>query len=143
MSSPNGYITVQRALELAPADLEERDVRFLDGKVRVRALTAAQVARVKQASINLAGRNPDVAWGDMERMQFELGVIEPQFTGDQVRTLHLSCPAGEFQRVIDALDQMSGTDKEELRKAQREFHDSDDGQEVPVPAGAGPGDDRG
>jgi hypothetical protein len=45
-------------------------------------------ARVKQESIKLGGRSPDVVWAAMELVQFELGVIEPKFSTSQVQTLH-------------------------------------------------------
>lgn len=121
----DGYLTVAEALERAPSDCEERDVEVWGKRLRVRALTAAQAARVKQASINLSGRNPDVAWAEMERMQFQLGVIKPKFAAGEVRELHLKSGAG-FAKVIAVIDEISGTDKEELRKAQRDFPDGDE-----------------
>lgn len=117
----DGYLTVSEAIDNAPADCIEEDVEgVFGGKVRIRGLTAAQAARVKQESINLSGRNPDVVWSAMERTQFELGVIQPQFTADQVRTLHLTS-GPSFAKVIARLDAISGMDKEELRNAQKEF----------------------
>lgn len=138
--SENGYLTPELAIERAPADCEERDVEVWGGKVRVRGLTAAQAARVKQASIDLSGRNPDVVWAAMEMLQFELGVIQPKFTAEQVRTLHLTSGAG-FAKVIGVIDEISGTNKEELRDAQREFQGAENGQPVAVPSSAGPVDD--
>lgn len=122
----NGYITVDQALERAPADCGEADVEgVFGGKVRIRALTAAQQSRVKQASINLQGRNPDVVWAAMEMLQFEFGVIEPKFTTDQVRTLHLES-GPSFTKVIAEIDTISGMDKEELAKAKEAFPGSDE-----------------
>jgi hypothetical protein len=116
-----GYVSAAEALERAPTDCVEQDVEgVFGGKVRVRGLTAAQNARVKQESINLSGRKPDVVWAAMERLQFELGVIEPKFTADQVRTLHLTA-GPSFAKVIAAIDALSGTSEEERRKAQEAF----------------------
>ncbi len=122
----NEYLSVEEAIANAPADCEERDVEgVFGGKVRVRSLTAAQSARVRQASVNLSGRNPDVVWAEMEIRQFEFAVIQPKFTHDQVKSLHLA--AGKsFAKVIGVIDEISGMDKEELRKAQQEFPESDD-----------------
>jgi hypothetical protein len=76
----NGYITALEAIERAPADCREEDVEdVFGGKVRIRGLTAAMQSRVKQESIKLGGRSPDVVWAAMELVQFELGVIEPKF----------------------------------------------------------------
>jgi hypothetical protein len=69
----NGYITALEAIERAPSDCREEDVEgvFPDkdgrtGKVRIRGLTAAMQSRVKQESIKLGGRSPDVVWAAME-----------------------------------------------------------------------------
>lgn len=119
--STNAYLTAEEALTNAPKDITAEDVEdVFGGKVRIRSLTAAQQARVKQVSLDLSGRNPDVAWAEMERTQFQLGVIEPKFTAEQVLMLHrMSGPS--FAKVIERIDEISGTNKEELRKAQQEF----------------------
>lgn len=117
----SGYLTADQAVENAPADLVEKDVEdVFGGKVRIRSLSAHQAAAVKQASINLQGRNPDVVWAQMELKQFRYGVINPQFSEDQVRSLHIAS-GPSFAKVIAAIDALSGIDKEELRTAQQEF----------------------
>lgn len=121
---PSGYLTVDKAKENAPKDLKEEDVEgVFGGKVRVKSLTAAQSARVKQVSINMSGRNPDVIWAAMELLQFEYGVIIPKFDADDVRTLHLES-GPSFAKVIAKIDELSGTDKEEMAKAQAAFPES-------------------
>lgn len=91
------------------------------GSVKIRALSAAQRARVKQAAIK-QGRDTRIVWGEMERLQFYLGVVEPSFTEDQVRTLHLKA-GPSFQKVIDALDKLSQIDKESLKQAEDDFRE--------------------
>lgn len=130
VETPSGprIATAEELLKAAPKDIVEEvlTISEWDGlKVKVRSLTAARGAKVKQASIDLSGENPDVAWGDMEVTQFECGVVEPKLTRDQVKQLHRSSGAG-FQRVIAWIDEHSGIDKEELRKAQREFRESEE-----------------
>jgi hypothetical protein len=126
VTGTTGYLTAVQAVENAPADCEEVDVDdVFGGRVRVKALTASQSAAVKQASIVLSGRNPEVTWAAMEMMQFRLGVIEPKFTEAQVRTLHLES-GRSFAKVIAKLDEISGLNKEELRKAQETFPASED-----------------
>lgn len=124
-AEPVQYLTVDQAKENAPADLQEEDVEVWGGKVRVRSLTAAQSAAVKQASIDLKGRHPDVAWAEMERRQFLYGVIIPKHTKEQVKDLHVSSGVG-FKKIVDKIDELSGIDKEELRKAQDEFPAAED-----------------
>jgi hypothetical protein len=118
------YVTVEQSLERAPLDLKEEDVHdVFGGKVRIRSLTAAQAARVKQASIHLgAGRGggPEFGWAEAELMQFEMAVIKPKFSADDVRTLHLTS-GPSFAKVIAAIDKLSGTNAEKLREAQKGF----------------------
>jgi hypothetical protein len=115
----NGYITALEAIERAPKDCREEDVEdVFGGKVRIRGLTAAMQSRVKQESIKLGGRSPDVVWA-----AFELGVIEPKFSTSQVQTLHATA-GPSFAKVIAAIDALSGTSEEERKKAQAAFHGS-------------------
>lgn len=118
------YATVDEVLTNAPKDIIERDVTDVFGglTVRVRSLTAAQSAHVKQKSINLGGRDPNVVWAEMERAQFELGVVEPKFDTQQVLMLH-RMSGRSFNKIIQILDEISGIGKEQLREAQREFQE--------------------
>jgi hypothetical protein len=119
------YATAEELLTNAPLDIREQDVEDVFGglTVRVRGLTAAQSAHVKQQSFNMEGRAPDVAWGLMEITQFELGVVEPKLKHEQVLMLHRTS-GPSFAKVINALDELSGIGKEELRKAQKEFQEA-------------------
>lgn len=119
------YATAEQLLENAPKDIREEDVQNIFGglTVRVRGLTAAQSAHVKQLSFTLQGRGPDLAWAQMEIAQFEIGVIQPKLSHQQVLMLHRT--AGEsFTKVIEKIDELSGIGKEELRAAQKEFQEA-------------------
>jgi hypothetical protein len=118
------YATVDEILMAAPKDIVERDVPDVFGglTVRVRGLTASQAAHVKQQSFVMKGRSPEVAWAQMERIQFELGVIEPKFSAEQVLMLHRTA-GPSFNKVIEVLDEISGIGKESLREAQKEFQE--------------------
>jgi hypothetical protein len=116
----DGYLSVDEALERAPADIKEEDLEVWGGKIRVRGLTAAESARVKQVSIHMTGRAPEIVWAAMEMLQFEYGVVRPKFSADKVRSLHLSSGSG-FKRVIDKIDELSGTTAEERKKAAEAF----------------------
>lgn len=118
--------TVEDILKRAPSDLVEEIVEVPEWacSVKVKSFTAAQSAEVKQRGLAFKGEDTKVAWAEMEIAQFQMGVIEPKFTDEQVRELHLHSGRG-FARVIAKLDELSGTDKEELRKAQREFQEAD------------------
>jgi hypothetical protein len=116
------YATADEILMNAPKDIVEKDVTDVFGglTVRVRGLTAAQAAHVKQQSFQMQGRSAEVAWAMMERTQFELGVIEPKFTHEQVIMLHRTS-GPSFNKIIQTLDDISGIGKETLREAQKEF----------------------
>jgi hypothetical protein len=128
LASQNGqpqYATADELLTNAPQDIREEDVTNVFGglTVRIRGLTAAQAAHVKSVSFNMQGKSPEVGWGQMEIAQFEMGVIRPKLSHEQVIMLHrMSGPS--FTKVIEALDALSGIGKDELRKAQQEFQEA-------------------
>lgn len=119
------YATAEEVLNNAPKDIIEADVEEVFGglTLRIRGLTAAQSAHVKQLSFQVkGGRQPEFGWAQMEIAQFELGVIEPSFSKDQVLMLHRTS-GPSFAKVIAKLDEISGIGKDELREAQREFQE--------------------
>lgn len=117
--------SVKDILDRAPSDLVEEvlEIPEWNCSVKVRSLTAAQSASVKQRGFGFKGEETQVAWAEMEIVQFQQGVVEPRFSEDEARKLHLRSGRG-FQRVIAWLDAKSGMDKEELRKAREEFQGS-------------------
>jgi hypothetical protein len=126
VAAANGYLTASAALENAPADLEEVDVEgVFGGKVRIRALTAAQAAVVKGVTVDTRGKTPTITWADMERKQFQLAVITPAFSAEEVRRLHATS-GRSFARVIAEIDRISAMDKEALRDAQKDFPEPDE-----------------
>lgn len=114
--------TVEEILKRAPSDIVEAVLPVPEWKcsVRVRSFTAAQSAQVKQHSLKFREQGTDIAWADMEITQFLEGVVEPRFTREEATHLHSISGKG-FQRVINWLDENSGTDKEALSKARDEF----------------------
>jgi hypothetical protein len=117
-------------------DLREEEVEDVPVKgqtVLVRGLPARYSAEVQsQMKVQTVGREQvariDVA--EMEVLQFAHGVVEPKFSVDDARVI-----AGKFgpafRKVIDAIDRLSGVDKEAVEDA-----------EVKFPAG-GPGENGG
>lgn len=128
---PRRYATAEELLTNAPLDIVEEDIEDVFGglTVRVRGLTASQSAHVKQVSLNMQGRSPDVVWANMEITQFELGVIEPSLSHEQVLMLHRTS-GPSFAKVIGVLDRISGIGKEELRTAQKDFPERGEQQKV-------------
>jgi hypothetical protein len=114
--------SVEEILKKAPEDLVEETLEVPEWgcSVKVRSFTAAQAAMIRQRGIGFKGDETLIAWAEMEIMQFQQGVVEPAFSEDQVRELHLSSGRG-FSRVIEKLDELSKIDKEALAKTREEF----------------------
>jgi hypothetical protein len=114
--------TVEAILKKAPDDITEKEIEVpeWDCSVKIRSFTAAQATAIRQQGLSFQGEETKVAWGEMEIMQFQQGVVEPRFDEDQARQLHLTSGRG-FARVIEALDELSNIDKEALAKAREEF----------------------
>lgn len=124
MGQSDGYLTFEK-IDQAPSDLVEDDVDVPEwgGKVRVRSLTAAQATAIQQKGLAFKGDETKVAWEEMEVMQVAFGLVNPNLSAEQVRVLRLKRSAKGFARIVAWLDEKSGINKEELRKAQQEFQD--------------------
>ena len=123
--------SVEDILKKAPQDIVEEilDIPEWECSVKLKSFTAAETAAIKEASLALKGEETEVAWGEMEVQQFKLAVVEPAFTEEQVRQLHLTSGRG-FKRVIDWSDDQSNINKEELRKMREDFRGSDESAPV-------------
>jgi hypothetical protein len=123
--------TVEDILTAAPKDIKTEilEVPEWGYSVEVRSFTANQAARIKTRGYAFRGENVEIAWAEMEMMQFKLGVKRPDFTEEKVRELHLSSGPG-FQRVIKWLDENSGIDKKALEESREEFQGQDERPEV-------------
>lgn len=118
--------SVEEILKKAPSDLVTKiiEVPVWECSLKIRSYTAAQAAMIREKGLAFKDDETKVAWAEMEILQFQLGVIEPNFTEDQVRELHLSSGTG-FGLVISELDKLSKLDKEGIRKAREEFQKSE------------------
>jgi hypothetical protein len=127
--------SVEQILSAAPKDLKTEwvDIPEWGYSVQLRSFTASESARIKQRGFAIREGETAVAWAEMEIMQFELGVQDPQWTNEQVRQLHLTSGPG-FARVIKWLDENSGIQKDQLKKAQEDLRGSNESTEVSPPA---------
>lgn len=123
--------SVEDILTAAPKDLQEETLEIPEWgySVEVRSLTAAQSARVKQRGFSFTEGGTDVAWAEMEIMQFLMGVRGPKFTEDQVLELHNMSGTG-FARIIQWIDENSGINKKALEESRKEFQESQKPTEV-------------
>lgn len=109
-----------------PGDLKEADVEDVPvpgESVRVRALSARYSAEVQgQLKLVQEGRE-QIAKIDvqaMELLQFQHGVIDPQFNADEARQIQTRFgPA--FRKVIAKIDELSGIDKEAIETTEQRF----------------------
>jgi hypothetical protein len=118
-------LTAAEILERAPSDVQTKLVEVPEWApkegaepvyVKIKTLTGAERARIA----SIGSKAGDAAWGEMEIQQFLLAVIEPRLDEHQVRQLYSQATTG-FKRVIDAHDELSSMNKEELRQARSEF----------------------
>jgi hypothetical protein len=111
-----------------PGDLKEADVDDVPvagESVRVRALSARYSAEVQgQLKLVQDGRDQvatiDVA--AMERLQFQFGVIDPEFTAKEVAQIQERFGSA-FRKVVSEIDRLSGIDKEAIEATEQRFPD--------------------
>lgn len=93
------------------------------GSVRIKSLTAAQAAQVQQGSIRFGAsrkQRTEFNFASAERLKFRYGVTEPSLTDDQVRTLQTTA-GPSFQKVLKAIDEISGTDEKAAEEDEQQF----------------------
>lgn len=116
---------------LTGTDLIEKevDVPELKGTVKIRALPAAYSNQASSEALELKTQGSEqvatINTDKLEVLQFAHGVIEPEFSEDEAKQISEKYgPA--FKRVINAIDEISGVDKEELAKTQARFQKGSD-----------------
>lgn len=116
--------TVEHILN-APSDIKEEVIEVPEWgcSIKIRSLTAGQSAKVRQAGVDLSTGKPVMNWEALEKAQFEYGVAEPKFEAVEVTTLHHRSGPG-FQRVIQALDRISGTNPKAVKETLESFQAS-------------------
>jgi len=126
-----------------PGDLQEADVEDVPvpgESVRVRGLSARWSAEVQgQLKLVTEGRE-QIAKIDvpaMELLQFQHGVIDPEFNADEARQVQTRFgPA--FRKVIAKIDELSGIDKEAIEATEQRFPVGGAGETGPVLADGAP-----
>lgn len=131
--------TVKGILEAAPNDIVEETLEVPEWgcSIRVRSLTAAQEAQVKQKGLEFRGETTKVWFAEMELTQFQASVVEPKFKLDDARRLQHTSSKG-WQRVVAWIDKQSSLDKEEVARMKDEFPELDDGPQTGVDDRKGP-----
>ena len=133
---------------LEASDLTERDVDLpsLNMKVRVRALPAAYSNQAASEALvsKQVGRDQitSVDKGKMEIIQVLHGLIRPKLENIQEAERFAKNCGPSFAKVIEAIDEISGVDKEAIEKAEARFQSgggSENGQQVEVSDTGGEG----
>lgn len=155
-----GYI--DKGALLGASDLAEEDVELpsIGATVRVRGLAAAYSNQAQSEALEMVtdarGRQTaTVNTEKLESLQVLHGLVEPKLSSlEEVRTFGQRCgPA--FRRVVDAIDRLSGVDKEAIEKTNATFlaggsgeagddlgvANGSNGSDLPVRVGVGAGDD--
>lgn len=136
---------------LKASDLTERDVELpaLKMTVRVRALPAAYSNQAASEALiaKQVGRDQitTVDKGKMEMIQVLHGLVKPKLENLQEAEQFATNCGPSFAKVIEAIDEISGVDKEAIERAEARFPGrgaSENGQQLEVPDPAGEGDSR-
>lgn len=117
---------------LGASDLEEREVylKTIGGSVKVRSLPAqfSNEAASKALKLITGARGEQTATidqGEMELLQVFHGLVEPKLHSiEEARTFAQKCgPA--FKAVVEAIDELSGVNKEAIEAANARFQPGD------------------
>lgn len=122
---------------LEASDLAERDVDLpaIGGKVRVRALAAAfsNQAASEALTVKTVGREEItvVDKAHLEILQAFHGLVHPKLESvEEARKFAEQC-GPSFFKVIGAIDEISGMDKEAIEQAEARFQNGDGSQSGP------------
>jgi hypothetical protein len=103
-------------------DLEEAEVyvEAVQDHVKIRALSAGQLARIQSQCLSMKG---DAAKVDTQRLgvlKFTAGVTEPKFSEQEANVISHKF-GRSFELVLKAIDELSGASEEDVNRAMRRF----------------------
>lgn len=104
------------------SDLDEAEVfvEAVNDSVKIRALSAGQLARIQSQCLQMKG---DVAKVDSQKLgvlKFAAGVIDPVFDENEANVISHKFGAS-FALVLAAIDELSGASEADVQKAMRRF----------------------
>lgn len=103
-------------------DLEEGEIYIeaVGDTVRVRALSAGQLARIQDQCLSMKGETAKVDSQRMAILKFVAGVIEPKFDEQEANVIaHRFGKA--FSLVVDLIDEVSKASEEDVAAARARF----------------------
>ena len=105
-----------------PSDIVEDEVyvESLNTYVKVRGLTAGQLARIQDQCLTMKGDMMKIDSQRMAALKFAAGVKEPQFNEQEANYIeHTFGPA--FSLVVGVFDDISKASEEDVQKARNRF----------------------
>lgn len=130
-------------------DLQEREVELpnLGGSVKVRALGAAYSLDAQTAATELRQNGNDqfvnVNRAKLSILQALHGLVDPKLDSYEEAERFAQKCGPSFERVIEVIDEISGTDKEALDETVQRFPAGGEGEERGDLAGSNGSGDRG
>lgn len=118
------YLTVKQMHDKAATSIREEDFEFCGGLIKIRGLTAAEDAQVTEASLKVGeGRAKATKFRADIRQELIVmhGVIQPDLTLQDVKTLIATTGADEIGRLISKIEELSGTSEEDREAAAAAF----------------------
>lgn len=114
------YLTLQKLGDLG--DLPEDDVEIAewDGKVRIRALTKEQQAKIRRS----ARHGDDVIMEKVEQGMLVHAVVEPKLGPEGLKMLYQR-ESGIVDRILTRIADLSGVTREELAVSQEAFDEAE------------------
>lgn len=134
---------------LGASDLREREIDLtpfgIDGSVKVRSLPAAYSNQASSEALELVTntrgeQTAKVNTAKLEELQVLHGLIDPQLSSvDEVRAFSQKV-GSSWRAIVNAIDELSGVDKEAIERANAMFQLGGRGKEVPASNGSAGGD---
>lgn len=122
--------------------VETVDVELELGTVRVRGLTRGEVFAVNKVARKVRDDegNLEADTEDLEAHLVARGLVEPTMTVDEARTWQRNSPAGEIERVVAKIQQLSGLAKGADKESYKSVGDRSDAGVRDVPGDAAEAD---
>lgn len=95
--------------------LDDAEVEISRGKVRVRGLSRAEIHGMNR------GKDPNPTL--VEQRTVQLGLVDPELTLDEVQRWYTVAPAGDIQKIVNAVLDLSGMTDGADKEAYRQFRD--------------------
>lgn len=116
------YLTKKQLLDGAAKGITEEDVEITAGTVKVRSLTGAEASLVTQGAILIRpGRDTKFSADVRQKLILQYGIVEPRLEAADVATFVATCKAGDVDKLVEKIDELSGTSQDDAEEAAAAF----------------------